>query len=145
MTASDSLFYYGSKAVEWLNPAVYFVGLGIAAWAFLRCRKCGYLVLAIYFALAAFELLAMPSIDRAIRAHRPPDVSEQIQQKIDAAVREATHKVLAEEGHPEGISGKRLVNFPFGQILLVAGLWLVARRETRRPDAAPMPSVNGPE
>jgi hypothetical protein len=124
-------FFIGAN--EWLTPTVYILGFGIALWAFLRCRKCGYLVVAAYFALVVFSLLVMPSINRAIRAHRPPDISEQTQQKIDTAVQEAIHKVLVEEGHPEGIPQKRTVRFPFGPILLVAGLWLVARSETRRP------------
>jgi hypothetical protein len=132
MTTSDSMLYYGSKALEWLNPAILLVGLGIATWAFYRCRKRGYLVLAFYFALAAFELLAMPSINRTIRAHRPPEISEQTQQKIDAAVREAIHKVLVEEGlsYPPIT---RNISFPLGQIFLVAGLWLLAKREIPRP------------
>jgi hypothetical protein len=117
----------------WLTPIVYILGLGIAFWAFFRCRKRGYLVVAAYFALVVFSLLGMPSIDRSMHAHRPPDISEQTQQKIDVAVQEAIHKVLVEEGHPEGIPQNRTVRFPFGPILLVAGLWLVARRETHRP------------
>ena len=126
------MFRFFTDAVGWLNPIVYLVGLGIAICAFLRCRKWGYLVVAAYFAFVVFSLLAMPSINRALRAHRPPDISEQTQQKIDAAVQEAIHKVLVEEGHPEGISGKRTIRFPFGPILLVFGLWLVARREPHR-------------
>jgi hypothetical protein len=128
------MFRFLVDAVEWLNPAVCVVGLGIAVWAFLRCRKWGYLVVTIYFALSVFTLLAMPSINRVIRAHGAPDYSAQTQQKIDAAVQEAIHKVLVEDGHPYGIPKKRTIRFPFGPILLVVGLWLLARRETRRPN-----------
>src|SRR5690348_7215223 len=136
----DSIFYYLTKAVEWLNPAVYFVGLCIAVWAFLRCRKRGYLVMAAYFALVVFWLVAWPPIDRTIRAHRPPDISAQTQQKIDAAVQDAIHKVLVQEGHPEGSPASRTIHFPIGPILLVTGLWLVARREIHRPDTALEPT-----
>jgi len=139
MTTGDSIFYYAMKVVEWVNPAVYLVGLVIAVLAFLRFRRCGYLVIAAYFAFVVFSFLVMPSINRAIRAHRPPDMSEQTQQKIDTAVQEAIHKVLAEEGHPEGIPAKRTVHFPFGPILLIVGLWLVARSETHRPTKSPEP------
>lgn len=129
------MFYYFMKGVEWLNPAVYLVGLCIAAWAFVRCRKCGYLVMAAYFALVVFWLLVWPPIDRAIRANRAPDISAQTQQKVDAAVQEAIHKVLVQEGLPEGVPARRTIHFPFGPILLVVGLWLVARGETHRPTA----------
>jgi hypothetical protein len=112
---------------------VYFAGLCVAIWAFRRCRKCGYLVLAAYFAMVVFSIAVWPPIGQAIHAHRPPDISAQTQQKIDAAVQEAIHKVLIEEGHPEGIPARRTISFPFGPILLVLGLWLVARRETHLP------------
>jgi hypothetical protein len=112
-----------------MNLAIYIIGLCIAVWAFLRSRKCGYLVMAAYFALVVFWLVVWPPIDRAIRAHRPPDISAQTQQKIDAAVQDATRKVLVEEGHPEGIPQRRTIHFPFGPILLVLGLWLVAKHE----------------
>jgi hypothetical protein len=116
-------------AAGWLNTVVYLVGLAIAVWAFLRCRKCGYLVIAAYFALT----LLVPTINW-LRVHRPPDASEQMQQKIDAAVQEAIDKVLVEEGHPEGIARTHKIRISFSSILLVVGLWLVARHEPRRPD-----------
>jgi hypothetical protein len=133
------LFDFSITTIKWLNPAILLAGLGIATWAFYRCRKWGYLLLAFYFALAAFELLAMP----AIYAHRQPSLSEQTEQKIAVATQEAIHKILVEEGlsYPPRT---RNISFPLGQILLVGGLWLLARRETPRPNAAPMPSEKGP-
>jgi hypothetical protein len=116
------------EAVKWLNPIVYVVGLGIAVWAFSRCRKCGYLVIAFYFAFCLFYLLAMPSINRAIQAHRTPSVSAETEKKIDEAVRQATDQVLKKEGYPLVLASKT-VKFPFGPIILVVGLWLIARRE----------------
>lgn len=129
------MFYYFVKAIEWLNPAIYLIGLSIAVWAFLRSRKCGYLMIAAYFALAVFWLVAWPPIDRTIRAHQAPDISAQTRQKIDAAVEEATQKVLVEAGHPEGIPYRRTLHFPFGPTLLVVGLGLVARKEPQQPIA----------
>jgi hypothetical protein len=144
MNTGDWIFYYATQAVEWLNPVVYLVGLGVAVWAFRRCHKCGYFVVAIYFAFCAFAVLAMPSINRAIRAHRAPDYSAETRQKIDAAVQDATRKVLAEAGHPEGIPSKRKVHFPFGPILLVAGLWLLARCEPQNPAEQVTEDTNTP-
>jgi hypothetical protein len=114
---------------HWLKPIVLFAGLGVAIWAFLRCRKCGYLVFAIYFALVLFSLLVMPSINRAIRAHSSPDVSEETQKKMDAAVQQAIDKVIAEEGHP--IAAQKRYNVEIGPIALVIGLWLLARTEPK--------------
>src|SRR5688572_3795906 len=129
MTIVDWIIYYGTRAVEWLNPILHLVGLGVAGWAFRRCGKRGYLVVAFYFALAAFSLVVMPYVNQAIRARRAPDYSAQAQQKINAAQNEAVQRVLDEEGLPYGVPDQRTINFPFGPMVLVAGLWLVARRE----------------
>ena len=143
MTDGDSMFFYATQVVEWLNTLVYLFGLGIALWAFRRCRRLGYLVVAVYFAFCVFSLLAMPSINRMIRAHQAPDYDAQTQQKIDAAVQQAVDKVLAEAGRPHGVPAKRTVHFPFGPILLVFGLWCLARGETHRPTcAAPISSAS---
>jgi hypothetical protein len=129
MNTGDWIFYYATQTVEWLNPIVSLVGLVIAIWAFRRCRKWGYLMVAFYFALSVFTLLAMPSINRAIRAHQAPDYDAQVEQKINVAITEAVDKVLAEEGRPYGIPAQRTIHFPFGPMILVAGLWLLAKRE----------------
>lgn len=122
------IFSFLFEAIKWLYPIVLILGLVIAVSAFSRCRKRGYLVIALYFALCVFSQFAMPSINREIQAHRKPDISEQTQQKIDAAVKQAVDKVYAEEGHPVMLA-KKTVYFPFGPIILAAGLWLIARRE----------------
>ena len=144
MNTGDWIFYYATRAIEWLNPVVYLVGLVIAVWAFRRCCKCGYLVVAVYFALSAFTLLAMPSINRAIRAHQAPDYDAQTRQKIDAAVHDAIYKVLAEEGRPYGVPARRTVRFPFGPTILVAGLWLLAKREPKNPAEQATEDTNTP-
>jgi hypothetical protein len=135
MTVNYWIIFY----LKWLEPIVLLVGLGIAIWAFLRCRKCGYLAFALYFALA----VSLPPINRAIRAYHTPDVSEQTQQKMQAAEKQAVEKVLAEDGY-HALPMNRTIYFPFGRILLVVGLWLVARRETHRPNNAPEPTATAP-
>src|ERR1035438_6130712 len=92
MTVSTWIFYY----VKWLEPIVLLAGLFIAVWAFLRSRKRGYLVFALYFLLA----VSLPPINRAIHANQTPTYSEQIQQKMQAAEKQAIEKVLAENGYP---------------------------------------------
>jgi hypothetical protein len=125
------------EVTKWLNPLVHLVGLGIAVWAYLRCHKCGYLVVSIYFAVCVFMLLAMPPINRAIAAHREPDVSEETQKKINAAVQEAIDRVVKEEGQPYTPVIRHKLNLPLCPILLVVGLWLLAKREPRNPNMPP--------
>lgn len=131
MTTGDWLFYYVTEAVKWLEPVLYAVGLVVAVRSFRHCRRRGYIVLALYFGLCIFSVLAMPHINRAIRSRRAPDISEQTRQKIDEAVRQATERVLEEAGHPI-VYGTHHVSFPLGPLVLVAGVWLLARREPRK-------------
>jgi len=145
MATGDSISsYYAIHAIEWLNPIVYLFGLGIALWAFRHCRRWGYLVVAAYFALCTFSLLAMPSINRAIRAYQTPDHDVQTRQKMDAAVQQAVDKALANEGQLHGVPAKQTVYFPFGPILLVVGLWCLARGETPRSDKSPQATTTPP-
>lgn len=137
MFGDEMMTSYLYLAIDWLNPLVHIVGLGIAAWAFYRCRKRGYLLVAIYFALASFTLIAMPSIDRMLAQRSEPDISEETMQKMHEAMYEARERVLEEAGYPP-IAADMNVNFPLGPILLVAGLWLIARKErTTGPTVPP--------
>ena len=112
----------------WLGPVVYLIGLAIALWAYRRCRKCGYLVIAIYFAVVAVWPFIRVPIWRAFHANNPPNISEQTEQKIEAAQRDAADKVLAEAGHPP-IYARKNIHIPVGAAALVIGVWLLARRE----------------
>jgi hypothetical protein len=132
--------YYLFRALDWLNPLVHLMGLGIAVWAFYRCRKNGYVFIAIYFALASLTLLGMPSINRMITQRRAPNVSEETKQKMNQAMHEAMERVLEEAGNPP-IAADRGINFPLGPIILVAGLWLIARKERNAKTSAPPCSV----
>ena len=123
------VFLFFVKFVLWLDPIIHALGLGIAVWAFKRSRKRGYIIVAFYFLLALFSLLAMPSIMSAIYTNRGPRISEQTEQKINAATQEAIDRVLKEEGHPVYLPEKR-ISFPLGPIVLVVGLWCIARRES---------------
>jgi len=117
------------SAIDWLNPIVDIAGLAVAVWAFRCCRRWGYLVVGFYFLLVLFTLFAIPSINRAIQARSAPDLSEQTQQKIDVAVRQAIDRVLEEEGRSNAGLATRTVRFPFGPLVLVLGLWLIAKRD----------------
>jgi hypothetical protein len=124
MTIDDFTFY----VFKWLNTVVYLVGLGIAVWAFFRCRKRGYLAIALFFALVLLSWHVWPPISHAIYVHRTPI---QAQQKIDDDVQQAVNQVIAKEG--PRISTVR-INIQIAPIVLVIGLWLLARREPHRPN-----------
>jgi hypothetical protein len=72
MTTGDWTF----EAAKWLNTAVYLVGLGIAVWAFLPCRKRGYLAIALFFALGLFSWHVWPLIGHAIYTHSTPEQAQ---------------------------------------------------------------------
>ena len=124
---------------EWLNPIVLLVGLGIAIWAFLRCRKWAYLLFAVYFALAVL----LPPLNRAYGKYQAPHYSQQTQQEIRVAVDQAVKKVIAENGYrPQPVI--YAIYFPFGPLFVVIGLWLVARQERHRPNTSLEPTPTAP-
>jgi len=120
--------HYILQAFDWLEPLTFALGAVISFWALRRCRKVGYLVVAIYFCLAVFSLVALPRIKAEMRARQTPTQSEETQRKINAAVSEAIDRVMREEGAQPG-AGERSIRFPFGALVLVLGVWLLARRE----------------
>ena len=122
--------------LRWLSPLSYTAGCCVALWAFWKCRKEGYLILAAYFALAVFYFVALPPINRAMAAHRKPDISIETEKKLNAAIHEATQRVLAEAG-VDRLPAVVHTNISFdGTLVLVIGLWLVAWKETKPQNQA---------
>ena len=117
------------ELLRWLHPLVYVVGFCVAVWAFQKCRKRGYIVIAAFFALAVYSLVAAPFVNRVIETHRKPDISMETRKKLNDAIHETTRKVLAEAGNPLIAAAPRNVDFPLGSVLLVTGLWLLAMKE----------------
>jgi len=120
--------YYLLEAIDWLDPIIHVIGLIIAIWAFRKCRKKGYIVIATYFALATFTLVAMPKINRSMAANRAPTLSEQTEQKLNQEIQAVYDRVFEEEGIPP-MTATRNIGFPLGSILLVTGLWIIAKQE----------------
>jgi hypothetical protein len=117
MTISDWTFYIAMEAVKWLNTVVYISGFCIAIWAFRRCRKRAYLVIAVYFALVLFAWHVWPSISNAIYVQRTPI---EIQQRDEQQARER-------HSYPAPYR----INIQIAPMVLVCGLWLLARREPK--------------
>jgi hypothetical protein len=117
------------EIIGWIQVVVYLIGLGIAIWGFLRSRKCGYLVIASYFALVVLWLGVWQPLQRAKQERQPKDPNEQMQQQIDSAIRQSAERAAAKDGQPF-VLFQRTVYVPDGPILLVIGLWLLAKRET---------------
>ena len=120
--------YYLIEAIDWLNPIVSIVGLIVSIWAFRKFRKEGYILISAYFALAAFNLLAVPKINQAIAEKQPPAIPQNIQERIDQEIEEVYERIFEEEGILP-MAETRTISFPIETILLVAGLWLVAKHE----------------
>lgn len=122
--------HYILQALDWLEPLTFALGAFVGFWAFRRCRKIGYLVVAVYFCLAVFSLLALPRIKAEMRARQTLTQSEETQRKINAAVKEAIDRVMREEGAQPG-AVERDIRFPLSPLVLVLGVWFLARRESR--------------
>jgi hypothetical protein len=127
-------FHYVVSAISWLEPITILLGLGISVWAFRRCRKRGYLLIGAYFALWFFSITILPSIKQHIRAKDSQyERSRETQDKINAlhmAHLTAIDDVLLEAGQQPRHYDERSIDFNLGLLLLVLGLWFIARRET---------------
>jgi len=121
---------YFLQALDWPEPLTYATGAGVGFWAFRLSRKVGYLLVASYFCVVVFSLLALPRIKAELDARRAPTQSEETQRKISAAVSEAVDGVLNKEGVQPG-AGERNIHIPLGPLLLVIGVWLLTRGEAR--------------
>lgn len=124
------------KATPWINALILIIGLAVAAWGYRVSRKAGYWIVATYFFLAACNLTLGPAINGAFAKHRQP--TTQLSPEDQKAY---AHDLVAltAKYYPQGPpKGKIRIPFPFGSIILVAGLWLLVRHEQRaRPSPTP--------
>ena len=129
MTLSDWAIYLGVKAVNWLNPLLGIAGLGVSVWAFWLSRKLGYLLVAICFLLTLGGQFVLPAINRAIATRWPaqPEIAPEIEQQY---MQELVS--LNEKYYPTGRTGTLTLKLPLDQIVLVFGLWLLAKHESKR-------------
>jgi len=140
MKIPDWLGYAALKAILWLNPLAHVAGLAIAVWAWRATRKAGYIVVVAYFLLAAFNR-TLPAIIRVVSGRPPAQAALTPQQKQEYA-RElvALDKRYFPLGHPV----VRTILFPLGPIVLVTGLWMVAKRDAKRQAAQATPVAGAP-
>ena len=136
MTATDWFWYLLIHGIDWLNPIIYAIGLVVAILAYQWGRKKGYIAIAIFFALAVYASTLAPHVNRFI-AHNFSPQPAPTDEQTKAFDREM--EKLYEKYNPQPTAARRIVSFPLGPIILVAGLWSVAKWETRKSDPAPPP------
>ena len=137
MTVSDWAFYIFTRAIGLLNSLIYVAGLAVSVWAFWRSRKVGYVLVAVCFLLILSSRFIVPAVNRAIARRWPaqselsPEAQHQYMQDLIA---------LNQKYYPSGRAMSLNLTFPLDQFILVLGLWLLAKHESRRitePCAAP--------
>jgi membrane protein YdbS with pleckstrin-like domain len=107
-----------------INPVVHIVGLAIAVWAYVVTRRRGYILVTLYFLLAAISLTVIPAINRA-RYRRWQAEHSATSEAQEAYIREM--KIL-EQKYPPPYAGFQKANIPIplGAAILVAGIWVLA-------------------
>jgi hypothetical protein len=128
MTIPDWFGYRALKAILWLNPLVHVAGLAISVWAWRATRKTGYIVVALYFVLALLGK-SFPAVLRVVTG-QPKGQAALTPQQQQEYTREmmALDKKYFPAGHPVA----QTVVFPLGPIVLVAGLWVLAKHDTKK-------------
>ena len=124
MSSSSSFLDPVIDARHLITPVVYLVGIAVGIYGFWLSRKCGYLVIAAYFLVAAITPYVASEFNHGASQKRlSPQQDEQYKREIAA---------VYQKYFPVGAPATICIPFPLGAIILVSGLWLVARRETRQ-------------
>jgi len=110
--------------LDWTTPIVHGIGVAVAAWAYRLTRETGYMLIIVYFTLAFMVAVTAPYLRARSAMYFP--YSEDVQQRLD----EATEEILGEAVHTKILPVTYY--FPLGNIILVTGLFLIARNEKRR-------------
>jgi hypothetical protein len=129
MRISDWVSYLASEGCRLLTPVLFVIGLAVSLLAYRKRRQLGFFILAMYFLLAFGSLTLFPWINRTFfrrRQELPPKVAQEFYREMDAL-----EKKYYPNGSPYPSSS---INFPLGNILLVIGVWALAKKEVR--DAA---------
>ena len=144
----------------WFNPLLHLFALAVCVWAYRLRRKAGFLIIGLYYFLALSTFMFGPAIKRMVRLHSHPqtELSPAIQEEYWRKVGALTERYCP-EGHdqselsaakqqqyfdemnalakkyypagPPGIPRTIRYDFALGPIVLVLGIWVLARRESR--------------
>lgn len=128
MTPTDWGLYIIRRVIEWFSPLLCVAGLGVCVRAYWVSRKFGYLMIAVCFLLIFGSHFILPAINRAVAIHWPagPEISLEAQQRYTQEL-----MALNEKYYPAGRVMPLTLKFPLDQIVLVWGLWLLAKHESK--------------
>ena len=127
MTIPDWIGYKALKAFVLLNPLLHVAGLAISVWAWRATRKTGYILVALYFVLVLLGKGLLGVLRVTSGSPNAPALTAQQQQ---AYTQELT--AVDKRYYPVGHSVTQTVVFPLGSIVLVAGLWILAKRDVKQ-------------
>jgi hypothetical protein len=124
-------FYYFMKAVEWLNPLVHLIGFGVSILASKISRMSRYAIIAGYCLLVVFSLTVGPTVRNWIY-ERMEGRDGITQEAREGFTRESV--ALEEKYFPSHLPrrARAIIRFPLDPIILVLGLWTLARCEARQ-------------
>ncbi|NLB69903.1 MAG: hypothetical protein GX804_09550, partial [Lentisphaerae bacterium] len=134
MTVSDWFRYVVVNAIDWLPAIIYAIGLIVAILAYKWSRKRGYISIAVFFALAVYAYTLAPNVNRFLaRSYSQQTVLAD--EQISEFNREMEQ--LYEKYNPQPVAMNHNISFPLGLIILVAGLWSLARNERKKSEQLP--------
>lgn len=114
-----------------LSVLLSIIGLGMCVWAYGKCRRSGWLLLAASFLIGVSTAVVLPTIERA--RHKAWQAQHSLSPDAQKAYMEESN-ALAKKYYPDGgpVYVPHYFRFPFGGILMLAGLWLIAQQEPRK-------------
>lgn len=134
----DWLLLIVVKYGAWLHALVHVVGLAVCVRAFQRCRKPGWIVLAAFFLLAAGGLLLGPFLTDALagRSHTQPQLLREEEQRYQQELAALHQKYYPSATNTAAASPRQVfILLPLGPLILVVGVWLMARNDCKHSRA----------
>jgi hypothetical protein len=123
-----------AEIAKWFDALLQVFGLGISCCAYRMSRKTGYLIVAVYFFVAACSLTVIPKIRRTLYERRHPRTQLSAVEQEEYANESLALQQKYFPSSPR-LAGRLNISFPLGSILLVMGIWVLARQEPK-PSAA---------
>ena len=137
MTIPDWFGYKALKVFLLLNPILHVAGLAIAVWAWRATRKTGYLIVGLYFVVALLGKSFPPFLRVVVGQSKGSALTQQQQQEYTREM-SATDRRYFPSGHPV----IQTVVFPLGPMVLVTGLWVLAKRDVDGASRTAAPAPN---
>ena len=122
-------------ALTWSWPLLYLIGIACSIRAERQFQKKAFRLFTIYFILSLYTVTFAPHVNRWLQNRQasspdPAAIEQHTQLQNEIA------KVYAKHNQHQPFAARN-VSIPLGQLLLVAGIWLISKPNNRTEQSGP--------